>query len=429
MTSAQVPTKTGVTGPTIVAPINSGGPSLQNGLGSAGLKGTLQNLPGVTSLLPSTKKSGPVQSAADFFSAMGLPSVKMNLRQDSTPPALPGSLIPGADESQSAYNSMNPASPAAFAVETMSEYGLTKSQTARKDLPDGTLKPGPGGGMTALARQASKMAAKSEAVTAQLRAAAQPGALAAAEGAQGLGVRLMNILTDEHGSDGSGAKLAAGVRGAHADPWLTDAPSAARPLASAQRPGGGAASGAGWVYDVPAIGGGYWLAYRQVSGPGAEASADGGVGGVALIALQVSRQNLILSVVDAPARNLALRLAEGSALALADEAPATFAAVETAAALELRDAVASPSSAPQPVLVPLGAQVQSAQTEVFSFLQAAADAPASSDEAGAQARRAPSASPEAPLHAPAAPSVPDPLLAVSLLPFLGLLILRSRLFS
>ncbi|MDD5628927.1 MAG: hypothetical protein PHU21_07675 [Elusimicrobia bacterium] len=429
MTSAQVPTRAGVTGPTVLAPVNSGGPSLQSGLGNIDLtKGTLQNLPGVTSLLPSAKKSGAVKSAADFFSDLGLPAVKMNLRQDAAPPSLPGSLIPGADETQAAYNSMNPASPAAFAVETMSEYGLTKPQPARRDLPDGTLKPGPGGGMTALTRSASKLAAKSEAVGAQLRAAAQPGALATPENAQGLGVRLMNILTDERGQDGSNPKLASGVRGAQADPWLS-APSGARPLAAAAQPGGRSLGG-GWVYDVPAMSGGYWLAYRQSVGPGASAaSSEGGMGGVALLALQVSRQSLILSVVDAPARGLALRLAEDSALAMVERVPAAFVAAEAMGASQLRDAVASPSLAPRPVPLPLGPQVQEAQTEVFSFLQTAGDGPAA-DEPGAGLSRRPSRpGSAAPLRAPVPASFPDPLLAASLLPLLGLLIVRSRLFS
>jgi hypothetical protein len=86
--------------------------------------------------------------------------------------------------------------------------------------------------------------------------------------------------------------------------------------------------------------------------------------------------------------------------------------------------------AAEPVaLVPLGPQVQTAQTEVFSFLQSAGDSPAAADGTGAPARSGLRPGASAPWGAPAPVSFPDPLLAASLLPFIGLLILRSRLFS
>jgi hypothetical protein len=77
--------------------------------------------------------------------------------------------------------------------------------------------------------------------------------------------------------------------------------------------------------------------------------------------------------------------------------------------------------------LPLGLPARSAQSEVFTFLQSSIGAPAD------QVRSAPTdsvsrAGSAASLSDQAPVSVPDPRLACALLPFLALLILRSRLF-
>ena len=436
VTSAQVPTQTGVTGPTVLAPINRGGPSVQSAVGSVGIKGSLSDLPGaptVKSGAAGMARPGVVESALDALPIMALPLSRMGFRSEAAPPGLPASAIPGAEAAQASYGAINPAAPAAFAVETLSDLGLARGRSARLDLPDAALKPGPGGGLPALRRQSLRLAAKTEAVKAQLSAAAEVQSFSAEEGAPGVGRRLMDILTDERSLEGSGAKnLAAGAGSAHAGSWAPSADAGARPFAAVLRSGAGRSvtSGAGWAYDVPAIQGGYWLAYRQASGPGPDAaSSDPGVGGVALIALQVSRQSLILSVVDAPARGLALRWAEDSARSLVAQVPAGSGAGQTLETSDLRDAVAAPVFAEPTAAVPLGAQGQSAQSEVFSFLQSTGGEPADQARAGApteDSSRSGAPAPQ-PDHAPV--SVPDPLLACALLPFLGLLILRSRLFS
>ena len=114
ISSVQVPKGSGVTGPTVVAPLNMGGPTLQNVLGPVDIKGTLSHLPGVPTVLgrsPAAVKPGLTESAPDIFSAMGLPSVKIGFQPDAAPPALPGSAIPGAEAAQAAYGTMNPAAP------------------------------------------------------------------------------------------------------------------------------------------------------------------------------------------------------------------------------------------------------------------------------------------------------------------------------
>ena len=237
----------------------------------------------------------------------------------------------------------------------------------------------------------------------------------------------MDILTDERSWGGSG-----GAR----TPALGSGPGAAgsgrsgpRLMARGSSAGGaGAAEVSAWSYGVPGVAGGYWLAYRQPVGEGSGLS-QGLPAGVALLALNVSRESLKLSVVDAPARRLARRLAEDSVRALTEDRTPLVASVFVSGP-ELRDAVASPAAAAPALLVPLGPQVQSAQAEVYSFLQASA---------GVSAQESPSANAAKALETPrgnlgggaeqAPLSIPDPLLAVSLLPFLSLLILRSRLFS
>jgi len=329
---------------------------------------------------------------------------------------------------------MNPGAPAVgnSAIETMSDIGLSRPDAARQDIPGGILKPGPGGGLPALRRQSLRLAAKSDAVKTQLRDASDAQSFNGEEGAQGVGRRLMDILTDERNLEGSrgGRIVAAGVRSADARGWSTAGDARQRPLAAALRPGSGqnAASGAGWVYAVPGIQGGYWLAYRPTSGRGsAAASSEAGAGGVARIALQVSRQSLFLSVVEEPELGLALRWAEDSARALVAQGPSG----SDSALLnsELRDALAEPGVAAPRVLVPLGPQVQAAQSEVFSFLQSS-DGQASDhrrDSAAASASSRSGPAPQRPGDAPV--SVPDPLVGCALLPFAALLILRSRLFS
>jgi hypothetical protein len=160
---------------------------------------------------------------------------------------------------------------------------------------------------------------------------------------------------------------------------------------------------------------------------GSARALESGVGGVALIALQVSRQSLILSVVDAPARAMALRLAENSARSLVAQASSGAGVERTWSAADLRDAVAEPSGAAPTMVLPLRLPVRSAQSEVFAFLQSVSGAPAD------QVRSAPADSVSRDSSAAPQPdqtpvSVPDPRLACALLPFLALLILRSRLF-
>ncbi len=405
--SARVLSRGGVTGPAARVTVNMGGPSLPSGVGPAAIKGFLSDLPGVPTakgIDPAAVRSGVVESAPDVAL-----------------PGLPASAIPGAEASQAVGT---------FAVETMADFRLSRPETARQDFPDGILHPGPGGGLPAFRRQALRLAAKAEAVKAQLSAASEVQSLTAEEGTQGVGRRLMDILTDERSLDGSrGARSAVGVRSDHAGFWVTAADAEARPLAAGLRSGAGRTMpSAGWVSEVPATRGGYRPVYRQAFSPGPAAdSFEPGVGGVALIALRVSRQSLVLSVVDAPARGLALRLATDSAQSLVGQV--SSGPGQTMATVDLRDAVAASIFVEPGSAVPLGSQVQSAQSEVFSFLQSTGgdsadqvlpDAPTgASYRSGSFLQR--------PGHAPV--SVPDPRLACALLPFLGLLILRSRLFS
>jgi hypothetical protein len=313
--------------------------------------------------------------------------------------------------------------------------------------------PVPGDGLPALRRQQLRLATRSAAVKAQLGAASEAQSLSTDEGAQGVGRRLMDILTDERSLEGSSVAKSptAGVRSADAGGWapavrksvrpapaelpMPQAPAAlagAQPLATVLRSGTGrsAASGSGWVYEAPAMQGGYWLAYRQTPSPGpAAASPEPGAGRVALIALHVSRQSLILSVVDAPARDLALRLAEDSARSLAAQVPAGSGADQTLPASGLRDAVGAPPGSAPPAVLPLGPQAQSVQSEIFSFLQSSGDGPAGQ----APVRAAPGGSSRGGFDSQrsdrAPVSIPDPRLACALLPFLALIMLRSRLFS
>lgn len=431
MAAVQAPKGPGVTGAVVVAPVNSGGPSLSNGLGSADMKGALQGLTGVapSGVLPGLRLSKP-----DIFSDLGLPSAKVGFRPDVAPPALPGSAIPGVESAPLPQGTFNPAVPAAAAVQTMSEFGLAHGRTRRLDLPDGGFKPGPGSGLRSMDRQSVRLAAKAEAVREQLKAAAGAGEAAAEEGAQGLGVRLMDILTDESNWSGS-----SGIR----TPAIGSSPGSAGSKGT-QRPGarllghgslsGGseAAAVSALSYGVPGVSNGYWLAYRRSSDEGSAASLGGVPADVALLALKVSRESLKLSVVDAPARRLARRLAEDSALAMSEFGrPATIASAFVSGR-DLRDAVASPAVAEPSLLVPLGAQVQSAQSEVYAFLQAGSPALESAAHDPAAVKSADAVPLRGDLgggSGPAPLSVPDPLLAAGLLPFVSLLILRSRLFS
>lgn len=419
---------TGVTTAIVVAPVNSGGPSLNNSLGAADMKGTLQGLSGVapSGVLPGLRLSKP-----DILSDLGLPSAKVGFRPDVAPPLLPGSAIPGIEAPQASYGTFNPAVPAAAAVQTISDIRLTQGRTQRLDLPDGGFKPGPGGGLRSMDRQSVRLAAKAEAVREQLKAAAESGEAAAEEGAQGLGVRLMDILTDERSWGGSGnAKTPAFGANPGAPGAAGGGRSGPRLLARGSLDGSGASAVSAWSYGVPGVSGGYWLTYRQPAAEGSGMSGGGLPAGVALLALKVSRESLKLSVVDAPARRLARRLAEDSARVLAEEAGPGRIASAFIAAPGLRDAVASPSAAAPSLLVPLGPQVQAAQTEVYSFLQASGVGPVleTAPAEAADAQESPSGGPgggseQAPL------SIPDPFVAAGLLPFLSLLILRSRLFS
>lgn len=426
MAAVQGPKGSGVTTTIVVAPVNPGGPTLSNGLGSADMKGALQ---GLGNSIPAGVLPGLRLSKPDILSQLGMPDVRMGLRQDVAPPNLPGSAIPGVESVETQQGTFNPAAPAAFAAQTLSEAGLTQGRTNRLDLPDGGFKPGPGGGVNALDRQSARLAAKAEAVRDQLKSAAESGAAAAEEDAQGLGVRLMDILTDERNWGGPGGAKTPAFGSGPGAPGSGSGRSGSRLMARGSSGGGAAAEVSAWSYGVPGIQGGYWLAYREPVGEGSGLS-QGLPAGVALLALNVSRESLKLSVVDAPARRLARRLAEDSIRALAEDRTPTVASVFVSGP-DLRDAVASPAVAAPSLFVPLGAQVQSAQAEVYSFLQASAGASVH-DAPTADAAKAPRESLRGDLGGGAeqAPlSIPDPLLAVSLLPFLSLLILRSRLFS
>ncbi len=139
----------------------------------------------------------------------------------------------------------------------------------------------------------------------------------------------------------------------------------------------------------------------------------------------------MFSVVDAPARRLARRLGQDTAWALVGQALPGDLALVSVAGSELRDSVAAvPAVEAAPAPVPLGPQVQAAQSEVYAFLQASvAAAPSGPPDAGTSAAPASESADLGGKSAPAPLSLPDPLVAASLLPFLSLLILRSRLFS
>ena len=431
--AVKAPVQQGPSGPAIVAPLGAGGSSLQGGLGPMDAKGTVSLMPSAPNVAVGLLRPGAAVSDPQAPSVFTFPSAKMGFRPEAVPPALPASAIPGAVSPSASWN-MNSAVPqvGSFASETAAQFDLPPGPGS--PAPEGTLKPGPGGGLSALQRQSFRIAAKNEAVTAQLGATAGSG-ISSEIGAQRLGRRVMDVLTGERSIEGEvrdfvpgpGAQQAApyaSAQGSVAGAWSSGASRLTGPASEAD---GALVDASGWQESqVPAPGVARG-AEDAAAGP-ASMLAPGLKAGVNLIALRVYEQGMVLSVVGVPARSMASRLAKG-APGSSDAAEAQLGAAGSKASVPgLQDAVpAAAGAAAWQAVALLGPQAPSAQSESFSFMQSAGQASAPAEAAadsGGAARSDQDSGRSAPVTSP------DPLLAASFLPFLGMgLALRSRFFS
>jgi hypothetical protein len=432
----QMPIETGVSGPLVVAPMGIPGASLQNGVGPLDTKGTLSHLPVAPGLAP--EKAEPSFSP-DVFPLI-LPDTRMSLRPAAAPPALPASAIPGAVDSQSSQEDAPPAPAAtAYSAETLAEANFFRGLALGKGLPGGTLQPEGGGQLPMLRRQSLRIAAKADAVSAQMSAAADLRNVTD-EGAQDVGQRVAAVLMDDHSVESKDVV------------WPTDSPMSRPSGSGAQRlvlfhgstleHGMPVGADAGWSsLDAQAS-----IRKGNSESPGlgkgvASALSVGLKEGVPLIALRIRQQSLAISVVPVPIGRLAMRWARDASRSFLAAGPSLSEDVPEPA--DLRDAVASYPAASAGVIQ----ADASAGHEIFSFLQTTGEGAAAGMMASGTPGRADGA--EAPSDSNAdATSTPrllarfsserrsqsplrttDPL-AVTFLPLIGIgLLLRSRLFS
>ena len=130
-------------GPTVIAPLNPRtGSSPQGGLAPVDVKGTLSSLPGAPGVMPSSVKPGAAVLPA-LLDSLGLPASKVGFRPDEAPPVLPASAIHDAQSVPTQWE-LHPAGPA-VGINVLESF-------ADFNQREGTLKPGPGGELTASLR-------------------------------------------------------------------------------------------------------------------------------------------------------------------------------------------------------------------------------------------------------------------------------------
>ncbi|MFA6004083.1 MAG: hypothetical protein WC881_08440, partial [Elusimicrobiota bacterium] len=339
------------------------------------------------------------------------------------PPALPASAVYRPAPSAAQLGRHSPEQAA---------HGRMAPGAYANELDEESLKPGPGGQLSDMQRQSLRIAAKSDALEAQLRTVSGVNAPEESD-AFGLGRRVIDILTEEKGYDAGGADVRAAqdVR-ARAASIGADADSYGRGAWTRQIVTGADGSSASDPGSAAV------LARSGVDGAGSLSGAvrDRSYGqllsslrdGVSRIALKVYRQSLQISVVNVPVSRLAGSLAwqaAGAPLSAADGGRTRSAVAASSVHPARADDVAALEAVAWEAAMTLGSPSPLAETEIFSFMQAAGQR-----EASAPYLPAMSVGQAASVPAPAPASAPiKPIQATAILPFLGLalLALRSRL--